>query len=271
MDETKPPLLPPGDSPADDVKHTRRKDKRYNRTPRTPEGRIDKKKIKELYMASPILGWRDFCVSKNWNPMDQNLQHTKWEQEKREIQLWEGLRSDMEQRSVRLEADTLNRALKTMQNIPEGLLRLWDVLNYQLSLDQMDIAHDLQIRAAHRNTGSQYPVPIESLHFIRSAQHVWALSQTAKTISESLYKALGLQNATMGTATELRKRLEDKYTQVTEAEDAEVMNIELMGTGDIEARLKDAFEKYMDKPGQAEIVGGGNAEGSIDAGTTETN
>lgn len=212
--------------------------------PKNKQGTIDRETIKRLFLDSHVESWEGFCREKNWNPVQTGLAGRSWEMEKRGKRLWEAVRVEAMDRSEKLETQTYLRMLRAVEQVPEGLLQLWNILAYHISMDAEDIKHDLELK----KTGKPYD--ISKIKYRGGIKDIFIMSVAAKNLSDCLYRSLNLAEMSGDISERLKDRLKLKLIQAEEALAADQLNIEIMGSNDARASLKEAFEKYVDKPAQ---------------------
>lgn len=235
----------------------------------------DLKRIRAEYLESPIIEWEAYCASRGYNPRVYTLPFRQWVRDKKMRQAWIGVRDQIENEGVTLGAHTLLKQLKAVRQIPETASRMMILLQHLIRVHTEEVIHDdilLKQAQDRRANDPTTKVEVGELRFSAGSQDLLFMSTALKQTSETLMKSLGINDSNINAAKwqELVERelgRIDGETGLGERE--EFIKVELIGAKDLQASLKEALAKYLDKPGEATVIEAESAPEGLGAELSE--
>lgn len=237
-----------------------------SQTLKTGTNIVDRERVRREFMASPIEKWEPFCASAGYDPDGIRLSPRDWERDKKYKRGWNKIRRELEDHSTELGPSILLQAVKAATKVPESLAGMLEVCRFQLNVLMADAEHDKQAAA---NAPGGYLVPA-ARRFKASAGDISSLASALKTTSEALFKALGIESSTGIDVEKWGRTIENTLGKLDAMdrgqEKTDIIEVEIMSTGDVRETLREAMEKYLDKPRihdvppEKEVLSDGEAE-----------
>lgn len=205
--------------------------------PLNAKGHIDKKKIREEYTESKYDSWLEFCAEKNYDWNYPHIPWGLWQRKKRADKNWETTATEIADRIAKLEPDYAKRVVQTIEKIPATMLAMWDIVQFRISLEHKKITG--QGKDAEMTKAMAKPTDL------------LMLAHTAKVVSESIYKVMGISNAK-----EAIKEIHDRFDGIQSPVDAETegeIEVVVMKKDEVTMTLDEAREKYIDRPSSSQV------------------
>lgn len=226
---------------------------------------LDRERVRREFMASPIEKWEPFCASMGYDPDGIKLSPRDWERDKKYKRGWNKIRKELEDHSTELGPNILLQAVKAASKVPESLASMLEVCRFKLNILLSEAAHD---QAAIAQAGGY--LPPDKRRFSATPGDISSLASALKTTSESLFKALGIESTTGIDVEKWGRTIENTLGKLDALdrgqEKTDIIEVEIMGTGDVRDTLREAMEKYLDKPRivndppEKEVLDDGEAE-----------
>lgn len=204
----------------------------YTLFPHEPDGkRIDKKALRKKFDEAPESNWNDFCRANNYNPTNRNVPGKLWQNEKVERLLWGRFKGDAE-KYAELEPKTMLRAVQALEEVPALLMNFMQLMKQWVHLEVKRVQEDPK----------RYSTKTKDFSIMSAA-----IKQTA----EAIYNSLGLEVNVFNTSGDFRKRLMEKFEGATDEQTTELVFASFT-KGELRDELKEAMEKYLDRPREPE-------------------
>lgn len=262
MDEKPPidvPLLP---GAAADERKRRKGKSRGNFTPfpryKTAHGyTLDRKKIKAEYFESQVVDWSAYCETRGYNPEVDNFPWRQWVREKRYLNAWNGVKSELEVEGANIGPRRLLNALRAVKNVPEVSYGMLQLCHHAIAIHADEVrADNALIQERQRN---RQAVQKNELIFSATPNDLVALSSALRTAKEVLFSSLGIDQALGLNVDHWMQTVEEKCSQLETVSEADKehssgLEVEVIGAEDALSAMKEAVEEYVDKPGQTHLT-----------------
>ena len=143
-----------------------------NHKPKNKWGKIDKEKVKELYMLSPYLEWTKFAESQGWNPHRSRTDFSVslWTDEKKKI-LSKQSAEDIKSALFNLKSTYHLKVIDTLSKYPKLTDEIFEVLSNKIK------------KIKNMPPDEQSKVPTKD---------ILSLTKAISTVTEAKYKSLML-------------------------------------------------------------------------------
>lgn len=217
--------------------------------------KYDRNRIKREYLESPIVDWQAYCESRRYNYQAEGLNWHAWMREKKYRTAWKNVSMEIEDAGSALGPRTLLRALEAVKEVPEALAGMLQVCKYSVQIHLDEVREDMAFVKQGQLTGT--PVP-RGTKINAGSQDILFLSNALKNTADALYKALGIDMAAGINPERWMQLVEDQLSRIDgsaeAAQEAETMEFEIMGGSKARALMKEAVEKYLDKPQALPVI-----------------
>lgn len=239
-------LLPPAADPVP----PRRPPKKFRGFPKA-NGYYHIERIRTDFLEAPEPDWLSYCAARTHNPDVKGLPWRAWVREKKYREAFRGVLADVEREGISLGPQLLLRQLRAVRSVPETAAAMLSLVQHSIRVHLDEAKADEIHLKQYRELG----VPLPTLRFTLDPAGCAMLASALKTTSELLHKSLGIDTS-QGMTPERWKQLVDaevgKMDGTQEIQVLTVKNpvkVEIMGAANLQESMKEAFEKWMDKPG----------------------
>lgn len=247
------PATPPSNPPR------RRKHKGFPRKKR-PSGAFDYDHVRirtEFFDASEM-EWADYCAARDYNPSLNFFPWRSWVREKKYRRAFNDVKADIEREGSALGPRLLLQQVRAVRNVPETAAVMLQLIQHSIRIHLDEAKHDEPHLKALREQG--IPIPPAKLRFSLDPSGAAMLASALKATSELLHKSLGIDTSIGMTPERWAQMVETEVGKIDGTLDSVTqgsknpVTVEIMGTMGLKEALKDAFEKWMDKPGTADSL-----------------
>lgn len=251
------PALPPASAPT--VPQPRRH-KRFRGFPKKGgnSSGYDTAAIKAEYLASDAQDWYAFCEARRYNAKALILPWRAWTREKRYREAFKAVADELEKEGIPLGPQLLLRRVRAVKAIPETATALMQLIQHSIRVHIDEADHDKVFLKQARERGIE--IPAGKLRFSLDPAGAAMLAGALKTTSELLQKSLGI-DVTQGMSTDKwMQMVDDEIGRVDGTQDAVTqgtanpVQVEVIGAQSFTESMREAFEKWMDKPGAADAL-----------------